>query len=77
MGQAENAYWGGLSLSNKIRPEGNEARGENFYVSIVFCERGPAVKPQAKYSMSKVLPQSIPLPDFCEFGGMGGLEMEK
>ena len=27
--------------------------------------------------MSKVSPQSIPLPDFCVFGGTGRLEMGK
>jgi len=62
--------------------------GGKFCVSIVFCEREPAVKsrrapdesgqaPQAKYSMSKVPPQSIPLLDFCAFGGTVGLEMGK
>jgi len=77
MGRPENDYWNGLFLSNKSRPETNEAAGRIFCVSIVFCERGPAVKPQAKYSMSKVSPQSIPLLDFCAFGGTGGLETGK
>jgi hypothetical protein len=74
MGQAENDYWDGLSLSNKIRPEANEAAGEKKCVSIVFCERRPAVKsrrapdesgqaPQAKYSVSEASSQTILLLD--------------
>jgi len=44
MGQAENDYWDGLSLSNKIRPEANEAAGEKKCVSIIIFDTLSAVE---------------------------------